>query len=100
MCLRCSSELFPFQYCDLPSHKIPDDEGEVFRFSSNLSSYFSSEDPIDSELLSNQNCKYYETTEFKSLISSDNFFSFLHLNISSISKHFDNFYTFLESLKA
>ena len=53
----------------------------------------------DDESLSNINCKYYDNSEFQTLSSSSNFFSFLHLNISSIPKHFDNFQYFLNTLQ-
>lgn len=48
---------------------------------------------------SRNTCKYYDISEFNSLTFSSNFFSFLHRNISSVSKHFDNFTTFLGSLQ-
>ena len=39
-----------------------------------------------------KNCKYYECQDFKTLTSTSKFkFSALHLNISSLAKHFDEF---------
>ena len=44
-------------------------------------------------------CKYYETEEFKKLFSESRSFSTFHLNISSLTKHFDDLNTLLSLLE-
>ena len=46
----------------------------------------------------NNSCEYYDISSFQSLNLDHRSLSFLHLNISSCSKHFDNFHTFLHNL--
>ena len=49
-------------------------------------------DSFDQSFIVNSNCKYYNCEEFKTLASSTKSnFSALHLNIASLSRHFDEF---------
>jgi len=61
------------------------------------------DDDIDSSELKlhSANCKYYECHEFAKLfsVSKSPYFSFLHLNIGSLSKHFDEFNALLALLQ-
>ena len=105
-CLKCNCELFPFN----PLFSTRDDQDPLHLPSSNshdFSEFFKDMNSVFDNTNSNQDsgepsnlldCKYYDVSEFSSLANSSNFFSFLHLNISSLSKHFDNFTTFLSSL--
>ena len=104
-CLKCNCELFPFnsyfehqQEGQCPSNLTSNIPQEIQNFFTEMKSSFGSNFQ-DEELLSNINCKYYDKSEFHTLSSSSNFFSFLHLNISSIPKHFDNFQCFLNTLQ-
>lgn len=45
------------------------------------------------------NCKYYDIDTLNSEFQKNNHISFLHLNIRSLTKHFDNFQELLNSLK-
>ena len=56
--------------------------------------------PLDNgQSLNNLNCKYYNCQEFNTLTSSfKSGFSLLHLNISSLGRHFDEFNTLLSLL--
>jgi len=106
-CLKCNCNLFPFNplspsKVNLNCHHLPSSSSHSFsKFFNDMNSAY---DDIDDyrdceESHDNLDCKYYDISEFNSLTSSSNFFSFLHLNISSMSKHFDNFTTFLGSLQ-
>lgn len=44
-------------------------------------------------------CKYYETDEFVAINGKNNSLSFLHLNIASLNKHFDELSSYLDTLK-
>ena len=44
-------------------------------------------------------CEYYDSSSFISKNFDHKSLSFMHLNISSCDKHFDNFHTFLHNLK-
>ena len=53
-------------------------------------------DEEEENFLSNSvNCKYYELHEFKEIQNKTKCFSALHLNISSLDKHFDKLYNLL-----
>ena len=45
------------------------------------------------------NCKYYTETEFASELATHKGLSFMHLNIASLSKHFDSLNHLLDTLK-
>ena len=45
------------------------------------------------------NCKYYDKDNLNSKFKKNNHISFLHLNIRSLTKHFDNFQELLNSLE-
>ena len=101
-CLKCNCEIFPFNNLDTVidtnnenlvenHHRFAD-----FFADMNIASTFTEEEnPEEQSLI---DCKYYDISEFKSLTSSQNFFSFFHLNISSIGKHFENLQNLLNSL--
>jgi hypothetical protein len=107
-CLKCNCDLFPF--CDISIDQNPTvlpaltsktlKSKEVSDFFAKINSASFPDDTLDEQDFSTKiNCRYYNIHEFKSLSTSERFFSFLHLNISSISKHFDNFQIFLHSLE-
>ena len=94
MCPKCNHELFPFSGEDCLKSSSDNLSQDFIKSLSNLSYTFPC---VDSD--GNIDCKYYDISEFKSLAGSDKYFSYLHLNISSISKHFESFHNFLESLE-
>ena len=57
-------------------------------------------DDLDQSIFEKANCKYYDIQEFNTLVSPINscMFSAFHLNISSLSRHFDEFNTLLSLL--
>ena len=44
------------------------------------------------------NCKYYDVNEFSDLDTSLNYFSLFHLNIASLTKHYDELRVLLDQL--
>ena len=49
--------------------------------------------------LQNIECKYFDCSSFKSLFATKKYFSFLHVNISSLPKHIDNLLSLLDDLE-
>ena len=105
-CLKCNNSIFPFMSSPLVGDDSNGDSkpkslrNEHNDFFNDMNSA-QSNSPYDLDLenpVGSLNCKYYDMSDFKSLNPS-NFFSFLHLNISSINKHLDNFLTLLHSLQ-
>ena len=85
-CLKCNSDLFPF------FEKIINPVVPTAQLRCDLNKVFDSDHQ--------QNCKYYDPEEFIDLCKSfHSNFSFLHLNISSLSLHFDSFQTLLYNLQ-
>ena len=65
----------------------------------NLESNINGCDDILSNFLADDiDCKYYDTSHFNSLSFPNNSLSFFHLNISSLSKHFDELQILFNSL--
>ena len=99
-CIKCNSEIFPFNNKSY-SNFVPSQNNNI----DNLKSFFNELNSLDNTLSSTDedfpvvNCKYYETEEFKNLFSKTKSFSAFHLNISSLSKHFDELNTLLSLLE-
>jgi len=91
-CFKCNCTIFPFNNHDITlegtnSTKTPN--------AINISDHNSYEiDYLDNGL----NCKFYDVNSFNSLSLDKESISFLHLNISSISKHLNSLEAFISSL--
>ena len=99
-CIQCNSENFPFKNKSFlnffPSHNNNiDNLKSFFNELNSLENTFSNTDQ-DSSMV---NCKYYETEEFKNLFSKSKSLSIFRLNISSLTKHFDELNTLLSLLE-
>ena len=85
-CLKCNSTIFPMNgsICNPPLEDYNEDENNHVQ--------------IMQDFFGTKNCKYYDIANFNSENFSNKWVSFLHLNITSIRKHFDNLEAFLYSL--
>ena len=88
--------------CSPPSNNVHVVSSEIKSLISSLNLLPTSLDTIDEDdeneenfLSISVNCKYYELHEFKDIQNKSKFFSALHLNISSLDKHFDKLHTLL-----
>lgn len=103
-CLRCNCEILPFNQNDHvdEQEKIFNQPTKFKEFFSDMNSASDNDDTDPNQHPDGQcgflKCRYYDVPEFKSLTSSKNFFSFLHLNISSITKHLDDLESLLSSV--
>jgi hypothetical protein len=92
LCKTCKHDIFPFS-TDFDSRTAPirkDLSGLKSLFDELNSLSMTSSDLSEGDFESNcVNCKYYSADEFSSLSSNCKSFSLLHLNISSLEKHFD-----------
>ena len=87
-CYKCNCTLFPFNSETDESFNL----SQTCR-SDNCRSNFSQQHFTES--LESLNCKYYDTTSFNTMISDSKIpnlssMSFFHLNINSLSLHFDS----------
>lgn len=109
-CLKCNCEIFPMN-ADIPDTELRYDSPptsfstpnpEFADFFSEVNSTITGNCDNGTFVFNDQaapfstDCKYYDISDFNSLEPGN--LSFLHLNISSISKHFDNLEFFLQSL--
>ena len=100
-CLECNSvnrTCFANGNCD----KFSVNQNHSFFQSVNMSLLENKNPQTDEDVYpaSKTKCKYFDCDEFNNTFSnSQNSLSFLHLNIASLAKHFDNFLNFLNSLK-
>jgi hypothetical protein len=94
ICCNCTSKLFPFDAEFSSSSSKPDPS---FISHANLIASLSSDDN-DETLFGEINCKYYTPIEFLSNFSTASAFSAFHLNIVSLTKHFDELGELLVSL--
>lgn len=100
ICVTCKNEAFPF-YGSNVSDVIKLDSGV-----SNFKSYFQQlnnlVDPFihssTPEGFENVNCKFYDCFEFLSIPQKVKMFSCMHINISSLCKHFDELSELLSAL--
>ena len=88
--------------CSLPSSHVI--SSEVKSLISSLNLIPTSIDPIEEDgeddenfLANSVDCKYYELHEFQEIPNKSKCFSAIHLNISSLDKHFDKLHTLLAS---
>ena len=99
-CIQCNSEIFPFNKKCI-SNFVPSQNNNI----NNLKSFFNELNSLDNTIPNTEedssvvNCKYYETDEFNNLFTKSKSFSTFHLNISSLTKHFDDLSTLLAILK-
>ncbi|XP_057312179.1 uncharacterized protein LOC130653679 [Hydractinia symbiolongicarpus] len=100
-CLKCNSEIFPFQSDNTPLFEAQ--KSQIFSdVNSHIETSFSNN--VDDEDERFTNCKYYEYNSFNStleqLSSSDLTpnFSYFHLNTCSLPKNIDNINILLNSL--
>ena len=113
MCLRCQSNIFPFFDQSNSDVSLINSGCNNFRFSSdtnifpdeNLKSFFtkcnSIETPFnDSDHPVSIDSKSHDTNDFNKLnINKNSSLATLHLNIASLSKHFEDLQNFLSLLK-
>ena len=99
-CIKCNTEIFPFNNKSY-SNFVPSQNKNT----NNLKFFFNQINSLDNTLTNTNdddlevNCKYYDTNEFKTSFSKSKSFSTFHLNISSLSKHFDELSTLLSLLE-
>lgn len=102
-CLKCNSEILPF---------CSDQSSEVFAPNPNLDSslFFTKlnsieanfSDTSEDEPFGTSDCKYYNVNEFNSVFTNQTkspYLSFLHLNINSLPKHFEELQEVLDSIE-
>ena len=108
-CLKCNCSIFPMNNIDeLNDYNLilPDDSQLFSEINSNIDydkkcqvdKPYIFENNEQCPIIRDVNCRYYDISKFNSLPLLD-YLSFLHLNISSISKHYDNFNVLLDSIK-
>ena len=104
-CLKCNCEILPFASC----FSITNDDSELTstKNSPALQTFLDSasslltddssevEDPLAPHKI---HCNYYDPDEFNSTLPEHSGLSLFHLNINSLSKHFDNLNLLLDSL--
>ena len=81
-CTSCNANIFPFN-C---SYKASTESKPLFNHLNALNINVSEN---DDDVAPVTDCKYYEPTEFRDLQSKSKSFSTMHLNIASLSRHFD-----------
>ena len=81
-CISCNANIFPFN-C---SYKASTESKPLFNHLNALNINVSEN---DDDVAPVTDCKYYEPTEFRDIQSKSKSFSTMHLNIASLSRHFD-----------
>ena len=110
-CINCINHNIP--YSNIPNNELElINQGINYNFNNNLNLNLFPTDNLNSfytncpnflsniyEANSSQNCKYYDINDFTKTKFSNNNFSILHLNISSISGHIEELKTLLSLTK-
>ena len=113
MCLRCQSNTFPFSEQSNSNISLINSAFSHFFFSKdtnivpdqNLNSFFTECNSIETPFNDFKhsvsiNSKYYDINDFNKLSTNkSSYFATLHLNIASLSKHFDDLQNLLSLLK-
>ena len=97
-CIKCNCSLFPFSIC----YEL-DERDFRFNYFHPLFSDIPEINQIhndNTELsLNSFECRYFDCNDFNTtFVNSSSHLSFLHLNISSLSKHFDMYNSLLDSI--
>ena len=96
-CTKCVAENLPFGLTASPLNFNKSlSSVEIKEFLAKLNSL--EFDEATTETMSGVNCKYYDANDFSNLDSGSNNFSLFHLNIASLSKHFDELKALLGKL--
>ena len=98
-CTSCIMTIFPFN--SKANYNITDNKNisNIKNFFTELNSINESNDNgVEQENVAGMNCKYYDSEEFIEKFSNSKCFSAFHLNISSLTKHFDELQTLLSLL--
>ena len=98
-CIQCNSEIFPFnnKYYSTFVPSKNDSTTDLKSFFNQINSLDKTLSDVDEDC--GVNCKYYDTEEFKNSFLKSKGFSAFHLNISSLTKHFDELNTLLTLLE-
>jgi len=102
-CLRCNSEIFPFNsnFANSDDEEIlvpqPDPVLKPFFLAAN-SSISENDQNLHEKLVDKIDCRYFDCNEFNKSFSNPQDLSFLHLNIASLAKRLDNFTNLPNSL--
>ena len=108
MCLRYHSNTFPFSEQSNSGISLVNSGFNNFLFSKdtnifqdeNLNSFFTETPFNNSDHLVSIDSKYHDINDFNKFnINKNSSFATLHLNIASLSKHFDDLQNFLFLLK-
>ena len=98
-CINCNDDIFPFND-DNPLTILPHMNKNI----TELKTFFDQLNIISEETLSSDdnsfsiNCKYYDTDDFCAQFNKSKCFSAFHLNIASLTKHFDELQNLLCTL--
>ena len=97
ICLTCTISIFPFNSKD--NYNLTENKtiSDVKNFFTELNAMKES-DESGVENVTGINCKYYNSEEFVDEFSNSKCFSAFHLNIASLTKHFDELQTLLSLL--
>ena len=96
-CTACIMSIFPFNSKSNYNIKNNKDISSIKSYFTELNSINESNEN-GAENVAGINCKYYDSEEFIENISNSKCFSAFHLNISSLTKHFDELQTLLSLL--
>jgi len=97
MCNKCRHDIFPFE--SSPRHNSCYNLSDLKPLFNQLNSISFLNSDVNSDEATSIDCKYLESADLKSLFSKRKpYFSFFHLNISSLEKHHDELYSFLSDL--
>lgn len=99
-CSKCNDAIFPFSQINCDS-SIPLPNANVNNIKSLISQLNSLNSNFDFQSFDTAtvNCKYYDCDEFSNIPNKSKCFSALHLNISSLSRHFDELCIMLNLLR-
>ena len=98
VCQKCINNALPFglTYSPLIYNKsLSSAEIKIFLNQLNILEF----DKSMSKTMAGVNCKYYDTNEFSELNFDSKIFSIFHMNIASLSKHYDELRVLLTQLK-
>ena len=96
-CTSCITSIFPFNSNSNYTLTKNKNTSNIKNFFTDLNTLAEQNDS-DVENVTGINCKYYDSEEFTETFSRSKHFSAFHLNIASLSKHFDELQTLLSLL--
>ena len=97
-CITCITSIFPFNSKSNFSTVSNKDTSNIKNFFTELNSSEDFDNGNGVDNLTGIDCKYYDSEEFIEQFAKSKYFSAFHLNIASLTKHYDELQTLLSLL--